>query len=453
MLTAVGFIMLIIIVALLLSGKISLPPIFVIVPILACLICGFGGALTTTAKDGTVSVVTGLLPILNATNGYISTGLSSVLNTVALFTFAVLYFSILNDVGMFDVIVKQVMRFLGNRVELVMWVACFVATISHLDGSGATTMLVTIPMMLPIFKKMKIRPEALLLLAALCSGSMNMTPWCSSVLRLTSATGADAMELWRFVLPLQACCLILSYLVVIPLARLEKKNGAGMTDEEFAELKASLDKPVETKVSMKVIYFDMILTVVLLAAMLLGYLKSNMGFMIGLAIALMVNFPNPKEQTKKVKEFGGTALNMIMIIFSIGVLVGVLKDSGMTNAMVDAILAVVPEGLGSHLTWFISAISVPLSMFIGSDSVYMAIAPIMAGVVTNFGSTIQQMNAAFLIGACLSANLCLVGPTPYLALGLAGVEMKDNLKYCFGWVFGISLIVSVIAGVTGIIPF
>lgn len=60
---------------------------------------------------------------------------------------------------------------------------------------------------------------------------------------------------------------------------------------------------------------------------------------------------------------------------------------------------------------------------------------------------------AFLIGACLSANLCLVGPTPYLALGLADVDMPSNLKYCFPWVFGMSLLVSVIAGVIGVIPF
>lgn len=432
MLTIVGFVMLIIIVVLLLTGKVSLPPIFIGVPVIACLLCGFS---------------------LGEVSGFVGSGLSSVLNTVALFTFAVLYFSILNDVGMFDVIVNKLMRYLGNKVEIVMWITCLVATISHLDGSGATTMLVTIPMMLPIYKKMNIRPQALLLLAAICSGSMNMTPWCSSVMRLTAATGGNAYDMWHYVLPLQILCLVMSYLVVFPLARFERKHGAGISNEEFAELKASINKPVETKVSLRVLYFDMALTVVILAAMLMGLITANLGFMIALAIALIVNFPNPKDQSKKVKEFGGIALNMIMIIFSIGVLVGVLKDSGMMDVMVTSILKVIPQSLGSHLTWIVSTVSVPLSMFLGSDTVYMAIAPIMGNVVTSFGSSILQLNAAFLIGACLSANLCLVGPTPYLALGLANVEMKDNLKYSFPWVFGMSLIVSVVAGITGIIPF
>ena len=42
MLTAVGFLMLLVIVVLLLTGKVSLPPIFVVVPVVACMICGFG---------------------------------------------------------------------------------------------------------------------------------------------------------------------------------------------------------------------------------------------------------------------------------------------------------------------------------------------------------------------------------------------------------------------------
>jgi CitMHS family citrate-Mg2+:H+ or citrate-Ca2+:H+ symporter len=58
-----------------------------------------------------------------------------------------------------------------------------------------------------------------------------------------------------------------------------------------------------------------------------------------------------------------------------------------------------------------------------------------------------------LIGSCIAANLCLVGTTPYLALGLAGVDMKDNLRANFlpTWILGI--ILALVAGVLGVIPF
>lgn len=309
-------------------GKVSLAPIFVILPIIASLILGYN---------------------LNEINGYIGDGLKSVLNTAALFAFAVMYFSFLGDVGMFDVIVKRVMKYLGNKVELVLLMTVIVACISHLDGSGATTMLITIPTMLPIAKRMKIRPVAVLLMAVIASGAMNMTPWCSSVLRLTSATGTDPQELWHYVLPVQVFCLILTFFMPFIIGRVERKNGAGMTNEEFAELRATIDEPAKISVSKGVIAFDMIFTLILLVLMLMGTLKANLGFMVAFAVALVVNYPNVKDQSAKIRQFGG--------------------------------------------------------------------------------------------------------PSPYLALGLAGVEMGEALKYSFKWIFAMSILASVFAGIIGVVPF
>lgn len=136
MITTVGFIMLLVIVIILLSGKVSLPPIFVVIPIVAALVCGFS---------------------MDEIGGFIQSGLSATLNTAVLFAFALTYFCCLNEIGIFDVIVAKVLRLLGNRIESVMWITIFVACLSHLDGAGATTMLVTIPLMLPLYEKMKIR--------------------------------------------------------------------------------------------------------------------------------------------------------------------------------------------------------------------------------------------------------------------------------------------------------
>jgi CitMHS family citrate-Mg2+:H+ or citrate-Ca2+:H+ symporter len=166
--TVVGFIMLAIIVFLLVSNKTSIIPVFGILPILAAMALGYG------IKD---------------IQKFMNDGFGSVLNTVVLFAFAVMYFSILSEVGMFDVIVNKVMRYLGNSVLAVLYVASFVTIISHLDGSGATTALVTIPTMLPIFKKMKMRPICVVFVMSIMSGAMNITPWCASMLRVYFGNG------------------------------------------------------------------------------------------------------------------------------------------------------------------------------------------------------------------------------------------------------------------------
>jgi CitMHS family citrate-Mg2+:H+ or citrate-Ca2+:H+ symporter len=256
-----------------------------------------------------------------------------------------------------------------------------------------------------------------------------------------------------YILPLQVIALLLTYASVIFVGKAERKNGAGMTDEEFAELKKTIDEPAKITVSKGVIAFDMIFSLVLIVALLTGVVKTNLGFMVAFSIALVVNYPNVKKQSAKIREYGGAALNMIIIIFAIGVLVGISSGTGMIAGMANAFVSIIPEGMGTHLPIIISFFSVPLSMVIGSDTVYLVLAPILATILKTYGVSTLILSAAILMGSCLSANLTLIGPTPYLALGLADVEMGAHLKYSFKYVWAIGIIVTVAAGVLNIIPF
>jgi len=433
MLAAVGFITIIVMVVLMIRGKIALPAILVILPILACFICGFG--MKDIAK-------------------FIGSGLTSVLNTAALFTFSVIFFNVLGDVGMFDVIISKVVKLMGNKIELVLLLTCFITTISHLDGSGATTMLITIPTMLPLFKKMKLKPTLLLLLVGLDSGIVNMLPWSSAVMRLCAATSIDPYQTWYTILPVQIIGLVLLWILCFPLGKYLKKKGYGMTDEEFAEMKAGMMKPAEIKISHGLLTFDMLFTLALIVVMLLGYLSANVAFMIGLAIVLITNFWNrPKDQVAEIKKHGGNALYMVMIIFTIGVLVGVMNGTKMMEAMTQTLLGIMPQSVGKHLPFINGLISVPLSMCVGSDTVYMVMAPILGQMTVAYGGTMTQSGLGLMIGSCIAANLALIGPTPYLALGLAGVEMKDHLKANFLPTWAMGVVLAVIAAIIGVYPF
>lgn len=266
--------------------------------------------------------------------------------------------------------------------------------------------------------------------------------------------GVEARAIWTALIPVQVIGLIILYGSCFVVGPILKRRGFGMSDEEFEVLKADMLKPADPvlKVSRGVVIFDMILTLVLVIALLLGWINTNLAFMIGLSVALLVNCKDAKEMTAQIKKHGATALNMVMIIFSIGMLVGVMNKSGMMSAMTNTLVSLVPEAMGAHLMFFVALLSVPLSMVIGSDTLYMVMAPIFANMSVAFGGTALAACCACVIGACLSANLCLVAPTPYLALGLAGVEMKDNLKFCFipTWILGIVL--AIVGAVTGAFP-
>ena len=452
MLSLVGFILVIVMVALVIRGKIALPPILILLPTIAVLFLGLTGYLVPPKAE--VAAPMDIVTCFKTLQTYLGSGLSSVLNTAALFTFAVVFFNVLADAGVFDFIVGKVMKYIGNNVSLVLLMTCLLTAISHLDGSGATTWLITAPTMLPLFNAMNISPIVLLLYIALVSGVENMLPWTSALARVSASTGLEARAIWSALIPAQIFGLVLLFVSCFIVGPMLKKRGAGMSDDEFEKMRSGMlqTKEPTLKVSKGVLYFDIIFLVCIVICLLKGWINTNVAFMIGLSVALIVNCKSAKEMTAQIKKHGANTLNMVMIIFSIGMLVGVMKGSGMMEAMTNTLVGMMPESMGKHLSFIIAMLAVPLSMAVGSDTLYMVMAPIFGNMAAAFGGSMMAAACACTIGACVAVNLCLVAPTPYLALGLCGVEMKDNLKYCFipTWVLGIVL--ALVATLTGAIP-
>ena len=108
--------------------------------------------------------------------GFIAEGIKTTTSNGILFIFSVIYFGVLADTGLFDVIVGWLVKKAGNNVIAVTVATAVIATIAHLDGTTAVTVLITIPSMYPVYKKMKIDPRILLCLTGACMGVMNLLP-------------------------------------------------------------------------------------------------------------------------------------------------------------------------------------------------------------------------------------------------------------------------------------
>ena len=101
----------------------TLPSIaFIVFPMILALVLVIGGYYTW---DNIGSLIKG---------GFGSTG-----PTAALFVFSVLYFGIMTDAGMFDVIIGKLMKLVKDNVVGVCVMTCIIALIGHLDGGGAST--------------------------------------------------------------------------------------------------------------------------------------------------------------------------------------------------------------------------------------------------------------------------------------------------------------------------
>lgn len=426
----IGFVLIVSIVYLLISGKASPIVVFTILPLVAAGIAG-----TSLVKLGE----------------FVSTGVASMVTTASLFAFSIAFFGLMNDVGAFDIIVNPLLKVMGNNVFAVMAITVTIAIIGHLDGAGASTALITIPPMLPLYKKMKIRPTTLLLLLASSVGAMNIMPWAGPTIRAATVIGESANTIWRGIIPMQFITIALTFGLAFIMSRIEVKRGAGMSDSDFAELKQNTGiNKADVQVPKSILIFDVVLVFATIAALVADLLPANVTFMIAFSLALVLNVKDTKQQSKMIKRYGESAMPMIMTLFAVGVFLGVLQGTGMIESMAGGIIQALPKALGPVIHIVVSIFSVPLILFLGTDSFYFGVLPIVTEVAGNYGVDAMSVARVMLVTENVGLMISPAIAVTYLACGLAGVELKDHIKANFKWLWGLSIVLLIIMVILGI---
>lgn len=431
MVAVVGFAMIICIVALLLKGKMSPIVVLTVIPAVAALILGHG-------------------PIEVA--DFIKEGVKTTTNNGILFIFSVIYFGVMSDTGMFDVIVNFLVKKAGNNVIAVTIATAIIATIAHLDGTTATTVLITIPALYPVYKAMKIDTKILLCLTGACMGVMNLLPWGGPVARAATVLSMDANDLWHILIPIQIVGLIFNIVVAVLLGMLAIKQGAGAgkgekveQDQKTKDEEIALRRP-------KLLIFNLALTIALIAVLSAGLVTSYVAFMIALSLALAVNYPNLKTQDKLVKKHAPAALIISATLFSAGAMVGIFDGTGMLTEMANAIMSIIPGFLGQFIHIIFGILALPLGLCIGTDAYFYGIMPLVMQVGETYGVASLSTALTMVIGKNLALMVSPLVPATYLAIGLTDVELKDHMKFSIPIYWGISIVMLVIGVIFGIVP-
>ena len=230
----------------------------------------------------------------------IKAGFNSTAPTAALFVFSVLYFGIMTDAGMFDVIIGKLMKLIGNNVIGVCVMTCVIALIGHLDGGGASTFCIVVPAMLPIYKKMNMRPTSLLRIAVLAMGVLNLMAWAGPTMRAATVLGMEAGQLWNTIIPIQIFGIVLALAHSVLTGFQEKKRGAGLpagATLDIAESKSEEEKELSRP---KLFWFNLLLTIAVIAMLIWDVFASYVPFMLGVSIALFVNYGFTAKMHKKI---------------------------------------------------------------------------------------------------------------------------------------------------------
>ncbi len=431
MIALIGFIMIALIVILLLKGKMSPIVVLALIPAIAALILGYNP---------------------QEISGFIKDGIGTTTSNGILFIFSVIYFGVMSDTGMFDVIVNFLVKKAGNNVIAVTVATAIIATIAHLDGTTATTVLITIPALYPVYKAMNIDSKILLCLTGACMGVMNLLPWGGPVARAATVLSMDANELWHILIPIQIVGLIFNIVVAVLLGMLAIKQGAGAGKGETVDIDQNAKEEENSLRRPKLLAFNLLLTIALIAVLSVGYITSYVAFLLALSLALAINYPDLKLQDKLVKKHAPAALMISATLFAAGAMVGVFDGTGMLTEMANALMSVIPKFMGRFIHIIFGILALPLGLCIGTDAYFYGIMPLVMEVGETYGVASLSTAITMVIGKNLALMVSPLVPATYLAIGLTNTELKDHMKFSIPVYWIVSICMLFIGIIIGIVP-
>ncbi|MEU1469701.1 citrate:proton symporter [Streptomyces sp. NPDC005761] len=464
MLTILGFAMIATFLVLIMMKKMSPIAALVLIPALFCVAVGKGAHL----------------------GDYVIEGVGNLAPTAAMLMFAIVYFGVMIDVGLFDPIVRGILRFCkADPMRIVVGTAVLAAIVS-LDGDGSTTFMITVSAMYPLYKRLGMSLVVMTGVAATANGVMNTLPWGGPTARAATALKLDAGDIFVPMIPALGVGLLAVILLAVVLGRRERKRlgtltlapeeargadtvtepeqvlvaagggsdrlrrsagaGTGGTGSEEVEDAGQtgdgfkgLD-PHRATLRPKLYWFNAALTVALLTAMIMELMPIPVLFLLGAALALTVNFPHMPDQRARIAAHADNVLNVSGMVFAAAVFTGVLTGTGMVDHMADWLVGAIPEGMGPHMALVTGVLSIPLTYFMSNDGFYFGVVPVLAEAGAAHGVSPLEIARASLVGQPLHMSSPLV-PAVYVLVGMAKVEFGDHTRFTVKWAALTSLVV------------
>ncbi|WP_217550350.1 SLC13 family permease [Pantoea sp. GbtcB22] len=425
-----GIVMFIILTWCLLKNKFPPSVLFIVLPTVAALVCGFG---------------------FKELGEYVASGLKSVVGTATLVAFSAMFFTLMKEAGVFDVIVRFILRFVTQSTFSVLLATLVIASVCSLDGNAYATLLVTVPALLPIYEKMNISRKTLLMLVTVGVGVTGITPWGGSLNRAIAVTHLDILEVYYKLIPLQVVLFVLGVVLCWYMARVENRSGSGISKEAFLVMRQEMltSKGDHNPWLLRANFVLVIATIVILVS---GLVAGNFLFMIAFSLAVMINYPDAKKAQQKIKDYALTIFPVIVIFLTIGVFVGILQNTGIIKVLVNELAAVLPSSLGPYLYIILAAFSVPIVVLIGSDAFYFALLPLAVGLGQSFDVSPLHVTIAMLITEQIGLLLSPVIPATHLGLGLLNLHVGEHIRHSMVKIWIMSVCALFAAVVLGIIP-
>ncbi|MET4590114.1 SLC13 family permease [Arthrobacter sp. 754] len=450
--------------------------------------------------------------------GMVLESMKSMTSTAALLMFAIIYFGLMIDVGLFDPLVRCILRKLGNDpAKVVLGTAVLAAAVS-LDGDGSTTFILTTAAMLPVYLRLKMSPVVLTCVAGLANGTMNILPWGGPTARAATALKLDVNDVFVPMIPSLIAGLVVVFAFAWLLGMQERNRlratepeiwgvpdtagkfdggaeardggtsaggpgsgrgrlGSGtpgigapgtgapavggssvavlertetlVDDKDTAMADTALD-PNRSTLRPKLFWFNLGLTVAVMVVLVANVVPLPFVFMVASAIALLVNFPRVKDQGAQLIAHAPSIVAVVSMVMAAAVLTGVLKGTGMVEAMSAWLVQIIPTSMGPFMAVITGVLSIPMTFFMSNDAFYFGVLPVLSETAGHYGISAAEMARASITGQPFHLQSPLV-PAILLLVSLAKVDLGDHHKKVLWRTAVVSLVMLGVGMLTGAI--
>ncbi|MFD5478624.1 CitMHS family transporter [Streptomyces hawaiiensis] len=435
----------------------------------------------------------------------ITKSIEDVAPTAALLFFAITFFGIMIDVGLFDPLIRAILRVVGHDPAKIVVGTALLASIVSLDGDGSTTFIIVTSAFLPIYLRLGMSPVVLTCVTATANGVLNTVPWGGSTARAAAALKVSPIDIFVPMIPAIAAGLLATLVFAALLGRSERRRlgevglrdgvlrrkdntpgkvpqttrasqttpaeasgtasvavASGPSDPSDGNTTATAPEADTALISSngrinrpnarpKLLWFNLALTLAVMALLVEGTLEPAVLFFVAVAIALVLNFPRVAEQREQLQAHASSVVGVVGMVFAATVLTGVLSGSGMVEAMAAWLVGIIPDSLGAHFPVITGLLSIPMTFFTSNDAFYFGMLPVLNETASHYGVTPLEMARASLVGQPLHQSSPIVASF-LLLVGLAKVDLGDHHRETIWRAVIVGLIMLAVGGLTLAFP-
>ncbi|SQF99036.1 citrate transporter [Paucimonas lemoignei] len=451
MLTVLGYLLITSFLLLVIKQKLSpftgLIVVSLAVGVMVCLINGVPlGTIMTWVREG----------LFYSQNGAGKVSLGTV-NPTVMILFAVLYFSLMMNVGLFDPLCTYLIRKANGDPLKIILVTAFTSAVVTLDGDGTTTILIITTAFLPLYKQMGMKLSNLAMLIILPCGLGNCLPWGGPLARAAAVLNLEVNTLFVAILPILGVSFIYVFFMAYLMGIKERKRlgfvkgeKVIVTPEQIAQMVTVIEDHDKELKRPKLFLFNLALTVGMLVILIAGWASGAVVFMLGTAIALTVNY-TAVEQRERITANGGDAVAVASIILAAGCFLGIFNGSGMAGAVAEHMASLIPDSMGSHTALIFAFLGALACYALPVDAYYFGILPVVAPIAYKFGISPTEIGVASFMGQ----SLRYASPTVawlFLLMNRTEMTFGEYQKEFFKWSIPMFFIFLITAIVTGQLP-